>query len=40
MFFTSASFIDPVGFEYDPNITRPPHFTRIPVATSWYTFED
>ena len=39
-FITGASFIDPVGFEYD---TLPGHsmgYLVREVAPSWYTFED
>lgn len=42
-FITGFSFIDPVGFEYDP--TRPPSGPRfgvigMSVGKGWFTFED
>ncbi len=39
-FTTGASFIDLVGFEYDPLPGHPTTTLTMEVAPSWYTFED
>ncbi len=39
-FETGYSFIDPVGFEYDPHLNHAMGYLNVEVTPLWYTYED